>query len=95
MRRVVTAACSRHQGPLWGLRRKGDNALMAAWFVVYDERCSWSLLLAIGAAVVLGLILRYVPAFRFLSEGFVIILSAVFGACVAAWLKPVRGEGDA
>ena len=48
MRRVVTAACSRHQGLLWGLRRKGDNALMAAWFVVYDERCSWSLLLAIA-----------------------------------------------
>ena len=53
-------------------------------------------LLAISAAVGLGLVLRYVPLFRFLSEGFVIILSAVFGACMAAWLKPVKaGERDA
>ena len=53
-------------------------------------------LLAICAAVSLGLILRYVPLFRFLSEGFVIILSAVFGACIAAWLKPIEaGEVDA
>ena len=53
-------------------------------------------LLAVFAAIALGLILRYVPAFRFLSEGFVIILSAVFGACIAAWLKPIEaGEGDA
>ena len=53
-------------------------------------------LLAIFAAVALGLILRYVPLFSFLSEGFVIILSAVIGACIAAWLKPVKaGEGEA
>ena len=50
----------------------------------------------VAAAVGLGLVLRYVPPFRFLSEGFVIIISAVCGACVAAWLKPVQaGEGDA
>jgi predicted branched-subunit amino acid permease len=53
-------------------------------------------LLAIFAAVALGLILRYVPVFSFLSEGFVIILSAVCGACVAALVRPVRaGEGEA
>ncbi len=49
LRRVVSAACLRNQGLLWGLRRRGDNALMAAWFVAYDERCSWSLLLAIAS----------------------------------------------
>ena len=49
LRRVVAAACSRNQGLLWGLRRMSDNALMAAWFVVFDERCAWSLLLAIAA----------------------------------------------
>ena len=48
LRRVVTAACGRNQGLLWGLRRKDDDALMAAWFVAYDERCAWSLLLAIA-----------------------------------------------
>lgn len=48
MRRVVATACGRNQGLLWGLRRRSDNALMAAWFVAYDERCSWSLLLAIA-----------------------------------------------
>lgn len=53
-------------------------------------------LLAVFAAVGLGLILRYVPIFDFLSEGFVIIISAVCGACVAAWLKPIQaGEGEA
>ena len=54
------------------------------------------MLLAVFAAIALGLVLRYLPLFSFLSEGFVIILSAVFGACMAAWLKPVQaGEGDA
>ena len=53
-------------------------------------------LLAVFAAIALGLILRYVPLFSFLSEGFIIIISAVCGACIAAWLKPVQaGEGDA
>ena len=52
-------------------------------------------LLAVFAAIALGLVLRYVPVFSFLSEGFVIILSAVFGASMAAWLKPVgAGEGE-
>ena len=49
-------------------------------------------LLAVFAAIALGLILRYVPVFSFLSEGFVIIISAIFGACTAAWLKPIRAE---
>lgn len=48
LRRVVTNACGRNQGLLWGLRRRSGNALMAAWFVAYDERCAWSLLLAIA-----------------------------------------------
>ena len=48
LRRVVTTACERHQGLLWGLRSREDNTLQAAWFVAYDERCAWSLLLAIG-----------------------------------------------
>ena len=53
-------------------------------------------LLAVFAAIGLGLILRYVPLFSFLSEGFIIIISAVCGACVAAWLKPVpAGEVEA
>ena len=48
MRRVVVTACRRNQGLLWGLRRRSDNSLQAAWFVAFDERCAWSLLLAIG-----------------------------------------------
>lgn len=48
MRRVVTTCLHRDQGVLWGLRRRSDNALLAAWFVAYDERCAWSLLLALG-----------------------------------------------
>ena len=49
-------------------------------------------LLAVCAAVGLGLVLRYVPLFSFLSEGFVIIISAVLGACVAALVRPVPAE---
>lgn len=48
LRRVVSTACGRNQGMLWGLRDKRDGHLQAAWFVAYDERCAWSLLLAIG-----------------------------------------------
>ena len=48
LRRVVSTACGRNQGLLWGLRRRSDQSLQAAWFVAYDEQCAWSLLLAIG-----------------------------------------------
>ena len=48
LRRVVSTACGRNQGLLWGLRRRSDNSLQAAWFVAYDSHCAWSLLLAIG-----------------------------------------------
>ena len=48
LRHVVGEACRRHQGLLWGLRNRSDGALQAAWFVAYDSRCAWSLLLAIG-----------------------------------------------
>ena len=47
MRQVITTSCGRNQGLLWGLRRRSDNALMAAWFVAFDKQCAWSLLLAI------------------------------------------------
>ena len=49
LRRVVDETRRRGQGLLWGLRDRTDGKLHAAWFVAYDERCSWSLLLAIGA----------------------------------------------
>lgn len=48
LRRVVRVSCGRGQGLLWGLRRRADDVLMAAWFVAFDTRCAWSLLLAIG-----------------------------------------------
>lgn len=49
-------------------------------------------LLAVFSAIALGLVLRYVPLFSFLSEGFVIIISAIFGASLAALVKPIRAE---
>ena len=53
-------------------------------------------LLAVFASVGIGLVLRLVPLFDFLSEGFVIIISAVLGACIAALIRPVKaGEEDA
>ncbi len=44
---VCSAALARGQGLLWGLR-SADGALQAAWFVAFDDRCGYSLLLAIG-----------------------------------------------
>ena len=44
---VCSAALARRQGLLWGLR-SADGALQAAWFVAFDDRCGYSLLLAIG-----------------------------------------------
>ena len=49
LRRVVSTSCSRNSGLLWGLRDRADGCLQAAWFVAFDERCAWSLLLAIGS----------------------------------------------
>ena len=44
---VCTTAIGRGQGLLWGLR-SDDGALQATWFVAFDDRCGYSLLLAIG-----------------------------------------------
>ena len=52
-------------------------------------------LIAVAASVVIGLMLRYIPLFGFLSEGFIIIISAVLGAVIAAILRPIQLEtGD-
>ena len=44
---VCTTAIGRGQGLLWGLR-SDDGALQATWFVAFDDRCGYSLVLAIG-----------------------------------------------
>ena len=45
LRRVVTTAMTRGQALLYGLR-DADNQLVAARFVVYDDRCAYALLSA-------------------------------------------------
>lgn len=49
-------------------------------------------LLSIIAAVALSLSFYYIPIFEFITEGFSIIICAVFGASVAAFLKPVSED---
>ncbi len=47
---------------------------------------------AVATAILCGCILRYVPWFSFMTDGFRIIISAVAGAVTAALLRPVREE---
>ncbi len=47
-------------------------------------------LFAVCVAVGLSCILYYVPLFDFLSGGFALIISAIIGAALAAWLFPVH-----
>ncbi|MBR1765683.1 MAG: hypothetical protein IJ745_01415 [Bacteroidales bacterium] len=44
---VTQKALQRQQGMLWGLRDR-EGGLQAGWFVAFDSRCAYSLLLAIG-----------------------------------------------
>ena len=46
----------------------------------------WSVAIAAGVSCML----RYVPIFSFISEGFAIILSAVVAALLMAWLCPIE-----
>lgn len=58
--------------------------------IVPPMREDRGVLAAVILAVAAGLMLRYLPLFSFLSEGFVIIISAVLGALLAALFKPIR-----
>lgn len=52
--------------------------------------------MAICISVIAGLILRYIPLFSFLSEGFIIIISALIGAIITAAVRPIpeKEEGS-
>ena len=53
-------------------------------------------LVAVLTAVALSCVFRYVPLFSFLSGGFALIISAIAGAALSAWLFPVTdGDEDA
>ncbi len=51
-------------------------------------------LFAVAVAVGLSCIFYYVPLFNFLSGGFSLIISAVIGAALAAWLFPVAAPNE-
>ena len=50
--------------------------------------------LAICISIGTGLVLRYVRLFSFLSEGFIIIISALIGAIAAAAIRPVPAKEE-
>ena len=52
-------------------------------------------LLAVIAACVLSCLIRYLPFLSFITEGFSVIICAVAAASLAAWLHPMKKEGDA
>ena len=49
-------------------------------------------LVAVLAAITLSCLFRYLPLFDFLSDGFSLIISAVLGAALAAWLFPAEDD---
>lgn len=51
-------------------------------------------LVAVLTAVALSCVFRYVPLFSFLSGGFALIISAIAGAALSAWLFPVADEDE-
>lgn len=60
--------------------------------IVPASRDDFGVLIAVCSSVGFGCLLRYVPLFSFLSEGSIIILAAIFGAVVAAVIRPVSQE---
>ena len=71
-----------------------DIAIYGMFLAIFLPACrdEFGVLIAVGLSIAVGCILRYVPWFSFLSEGFVIILAAIVGAVVAAWLRPISEE---
>jgi len=53
-----------------------------------------AVLFAVGAAAAGSLALRYLPLFSRMSSGFAMIVCAVLAAIAAAFLFPVKEEGD-
>lgn len=62
--------------------------------VVPAAKTHKGILFATIVAVAVSCIMRYVPLFAHITQGFAIIISAVVAAGLAAWLFPVE-EGDA
>ena len=62
--------------------------------IIPPARRERGILFAICVSVGLSCILYYVPLFDFLSGGFALIISAVIGAALAAWLFPVSAPGE-
>ena len=63
---------------------------------VENDRSYKGVVMAICISVIAGLILRYIPLFSFLSEGFIIIISALIGAIITAAVRPIpeKEEGS-
>lgn len=62
--------------------------------IVPAARDSFHVLLIILMAVGMNCVLTYVPVFAFVSSGFRIIISTVFGAGLGAWLFPKEYPED-
>ncbi len=62
--------------------------------IIPPARRERGVLFAICIAVGLSCILYYVPLFDFISGGFALIISAVIGAALAAWLFPVATPAE-
>lgn len=60
--------------------------------IIPPARKESGVLLALVCAVSFSVLLYYVPLFNFITEGFSIIICAILGAAVAAFVKPIREE---
>ncbi len=63
--------------------------------VIPEARGNKSTALCVLLAVAIGCVLEYVPVFRFISDGFIIIISAVVASAVFAAVAPIDlGQDD-
>ncbi len=62
--------------------------------IIPPARRERGVLFAICVAVGISCLLYYIPFFDFISSGFALIISAVIGAALAAWLFPVADASE-
>ncbi len=62
--------------------------------IIPPARRERGVLFAICVAVGISCLLYYIPFFDFISGGFALIISAVIGAALAAWLFPVADASE-
>lgn len=62
--------------------------------IIPPAKKSKPIIMCIGIAVAIGCLLRYIPIFSFISEGFTLIITTIITASIVAILFPVKEESN-